>query len=240
MSIPWNMIDEENISRSHREFLSYLNSLKPIYEGPEEFNFPSSSPLLLVIYNILYVLVLFFSFDFLFLISLFLLPISYLLGKELAKFTRIEIVILYFLISFFLFFINQYIGIISLISSFVILVSYRTSYKGKIYFAISVTASNLLSEFSFSNFPFNVLKVENSLNPYKLYLRINEKIENFPLNYQVYIYAINKGRVGIIVVVEYYLREARSKKFREVFSANFNQLKEILVTKLNQKEWILG
>jgi len=97
-----------------------------------------------------------------------------------------------------------------------------------------------LSDPSFSDFPFNIISVENTLNPYKLHLRINEKIENFPLNYQVSIYAINKGRVGIIVVVEYYLRQARSRKFKGLFTINFNQLKEILIAKLNQKEWILG
>jgi len=240
MSISWNVIDEENIRRSHKEFLSQLNSFKSIYEGPEQVKFPGSSPFLFAIYNISYVLVLFLSFDFFFLISLFLLPISYLIGKELAKFTRMEIVILYFLLSSFLFFINQYIGVISLISSFILLASYIPSSKGKIYFAISITANNLLSDFSFSDFPFNVTKVENTLNPYKLYLRINERIENFPLNYQVYIYAINKGRVGMIIVVEYYLREARSNKFKGLFTTNFNQIKEILIAKLNQKEWILG
>jgi len=101
MSIPWSLIDEENIRRSHKEFLSQLNYFKLIYEEPEQVNFPGSSPFPLAIYNISYVLVLSLSLDFFFLISLFLLPISYLLGKELVKFAREEIIILYFLFSSF-------------------------------------------------------------------------------------------------------------------------------------------
>lgn len=240
MSLPWNIINDKNISRSHREFLSQISSLKPVYDGPDSVRLPTISPISLITYIVTYSIIIYFSLRFNVLLSILNLGLSYPLGKELAKFIELKFLFFFFIFPAFLFLFNLNTAFFTLLSAAVLFPSFIRSRKSRLYFAISFTASNLLIEFSMREFPLKVVNIENKLDPYKLYLEIKERIESISLTYQVYIYAINKGRVGVFFILEYNMKDLRNRKFKEVIKTSFDELKTVLYIKMNQREWVLG
>ncbi|BFH72369.1 hypothetical protein SJAV_03130 [Sulfurisphaera javensis] len=239
MSIPWNVIDDKNIYLSHKEYLSKISSIKPIYEDTKQINIKKTSPLLLFTYTILSIIIIFISFFSFYLFSLILIPLWYLLGTEVAKNVDPKFLSFYLLFSS-IFFLSEKIGIIVFISFSLLLYSFFSHRKGKMYLAFSVSASNLLYDIIIDEAPFILFKSQLRLSPYKLSLSLLGNHEGVIFNDFIEIYAINKGRVGILVCIEYYLKDLRKNKFKEFLDFHFEYLKGFLISKLNQKEWVLG
>ncbi|BFI76623.1 hypothetical protein [Sulfurisphaera ohwakuensis] len=239
MSLPWNVVNEKNIYFSHQEFMSKISVIKPLYENPDQITITIPSILPLIIFNIIFVMFIILSFKIFYLISISLLPLSYLLGLELSKNVSSKMLTVY-IVLFSILFINTKIGLVTVISILLVFYIYFTHRKSKYAFAFSATASNLIYEFSVKDSYISVLKSDLRLSPYKMYLELVSNNSGILFHDFITIYAINKGRVGIIIEVEYYVKDMRNKKFKELLNTHFDLVKSFLISKLNEKEWILG
>ena len=254
MEIPWNLIDDNNISTSNAEFIQILKSIKPLYEDPrqiiEEYKLLKRKimkNLIITSFAIIIVFILSLTNPLLSYIILLSLPLSYILGIFISSFLdEIEIisVILLFLIPALI--SRNMVIMYSLLASLVpFLWSYISNSKQRIYLSWSSYASNLVgswedSEYFDSNVSIKLKRGDARLTPYRADLELTVTMGKLKLRANTSIFALRKGRVGYVITLCVNRRDLLKEKFLISIPLIIEKIKQYLYEFLNRKEWELG